>query len=300
LETILAKTYKQVDAHGIIGGDLVRSLRLMLIVTSISLICILCCSLVSALDSDEASVSLFWTSQTAYQGNSASFIITFKSNCSEELELTKIGLHFDWMNSDEFYTSDLSANPVSIASYGSYTFDVMTIIIPLNVSAGSHSYFVGVEGTQDSLSLTDFYWESPFLMIQIHDENEKVYMTLLPQVASKLSEAINATYQSAEAQSLLQQAQSEYTLAISLANEEKWNEALSSLQNADSYMEQANAAEQENAEQKAEQQSLLLYLAIIAIAVIIAVSIIVVVVQKKRRQTESVADQPLETIEEQS
>jgi hypothetical protein len=295
----ILKSYKQVNAQGTIGGDLVRSRRLMFTVTSISIICILCCGLVSALDSDEASVSLVWTSGIAYQGDSASFVITFKSNCSEELELTKIGLNFDWMDPNEFYTNDLSANPVSIASYGSYTFNVMTIIIPLNASVGSHSYVVGVEGTQESLSPTDFYWESPSLMIQIHDANEKVYMTLMSQVASKLSEAINATYKNAEARSLLQQAQSEYNLAISLANEEKWTEAVLSLQNANSYAEQANAAEQGNAEQKEEPQSLLFYLAIIAIIVIIAVSIIVVVVRKKRKQT-TIADQSLETIEEQS
>ena len=271
----------------------------MLIVTSISLICILCCGLVSALNADEASVSLFWSSQTVFQGDMVTVRITFKSNCPDQLRIYNIGLHFDWMPPDRFAGPDLSANPVIIPSYGTHIFDAIAIQIPLNVSAGSHSYFVGIDGTQ-GLSASSFSWDSPSSTIQIHAVTEKIYSDLMSQVESKLNEAISATYESAEARSLLQQAQAEYILAISLANEGKRQEAISSLQNAANYVEQANAAEQRSDEQKEGQQSLLFYLAIIAIVVIIAVSIIVVVVRKKRKQTDSVAEQSLEIIEEQS
>jgi hypothetical protein len=295
LETILAKTYKQVDAHGIIGGDLVRPLQLMLTVTSISLICILCCSLVFALNPDEASVSMFWSSQTVYPGDTVSVRITLKSNYAEQLKIYYIGIHFDWMDPDSFYGSDLSDNPVIVPSYGTYIFDAIAVQIPLNVTAGSHSYFVGIDGTEGA-SFSSFSWDSPESTVQIHGLIEKIYSDLVPQVESKLNEAISANYGSAEARSLLQQAQYEYNLAHFLANEERWNEAISSLYNATDLLEQADVAEQKSA----EQQSLLFYLAIIAIVVIIVVSIILVVLRKKRKQTEAVADQPLETIEEQS
>lgn len=276
-----------------------RTLRLMLIVTSISIICILCCSLVSALNPDEASVSLFWSSQKVYLGDTVSIRITFKSNYAEQLRIYNIGLHFDWMPPDSFSGSDLSDNPVTIPSYGTYIFDPIVIRIPLNVSVGSHGYFVGGDGIE-GLSLSSFSWNSSTFTVQIHGLIEKIYSDKVSQVKSKLDEAVSANYESAEAQSLLQQAQDEYTLAtISLAIEERWNEALSKLYNATDLLEQADAAEQRSEEQKAELQSLLFYLAIIAIVVIIAVSIIVVVVRKKRKQT-TVADQSLETIEEQS
>jgi hypothetical protein len=277
----------------------VRLLRLMLTVTSISLICILCCSLVFALNPDEVSVSMFWSSQTVYPGDTVSVRITLKSNYAEQLKIYYIGLHFDWMDPDGFYGSDLSDNPVIVPSYGTYIFDGIAIQIPLNVSTGSHSYFVGIDGTE-GLSASDFSWNSSSSTIQIHSIIEKIYSEVVSQVESKLSAAISANYGSAEARSLLQQAQSEYNLAHSLANEERWNEALSSLYNATDLLEQADVAEQSSAEQQAEQQSLLFYLAIIAIVVIIVVSVIVVVLRKKRKQTEVVADQPLETIEEQS
>jgi len=277
----------------------VRPLRLMLTFTSISLICILCCSLVFALNPDEASVSLFWSSQTVYPGDMVSVRLTLKSNYAEQLKIYYIGLHFDWMDPDGFYGSDLSANPVIVPSFGTYIFDAIAIQIPLNVSAGSHSYFVGIDGTE-GLSLSNFSWDSPALTIQIHGVTEKIYNGLVSQVESKLNEAIGANYKSAEAQSLLQQAQYEYNRAHSLANEERWNEALSRLYNATDLLEQADESEQVSEEQKAEQQSLLFYLAIIAIAVIVVVSIIVVVLRKKRKQPDSVADQQVETIEEQS
>jgi len=277
----------------------VRPLRLKLTFTSISLICILCCSLVFALNPDEASVSLFWSSQTVYPGDMVSVRLTLKSNYAEQLKIYYIGLHFDWMDPDGFYGSDLSANPVIVPSFGTYIFDAIAIQIPLNVSAGSHSYFVGIDGTE-GLSLSNFSWDSPALTIQIHGVTEKIYNGLVSQVESKLNEAIGANYKSAEAQSLLQQAQYEYNRAHSLANEERWNEALSRLYNATDLLEQADESEQVSEEQKAEQQSLLFYLAIIAIAVIVVVSIIVVVLRKKRKQPDSVADQQVETIEEQS
>jgi hypothetical protein len=271
----------------------------MLTVTSISLICILCCGLVSALNPDEASISLSWSSQTVYQGDMVSITISLKSNSTDYLRIYNIGLYFDWMPPDSFSGLDFSANPVTIPSYGTYIFDAIFIQIPSNASVGSHSYFVGIDGTQGSSS-SGFSWDSSTSMIQIHPYTAKIYAVFISQVESKLNEAISANYEGAKAQLLLQQAKTEYNLAQSLANEEKWEEAILSLENASNYLEQANAAEEGSDEQKEGQQSWLIYLVIIVIVVIIAVFIIVVVVRKRRKQTDSVAEQSLETIEEQS
>ncbi len=276
-----------------------RTLRLMLTVTSISLICILCCSLVSALNQDEASVTLFPPDLTGYPGDTVSIRITLKSNYAEQLRIYTIGLHFDWMPSEGFSGHDLSDNPVTIPSHGTYIFDPIVIQIPFNASAGSHSYFVGVDGTE-GLSASYFSWNSSSFTMQIHSIIEKIYSDLRPSVQNKLNGAISANYASSEAQSLLQQAQGEFNNATSFATEGRWNEAIQSLEIADDFLDQAYAAEQGSNEQQAALQSLLFYLAIIAIVVIIVVSIIVVVVRKKRKQTDSGADQPVETIEEQS
>jgi hypothetical protein len=191
------------------------------------------------------------------------------------------------MSADSFVGRDLSADPVVVPAYGFYVFDPMAISIPANVSAGLHSYFVGIDGTEGA-SLIPFEWDSPPLTMEILDSNLKVFNALLPQVANNLSRAINATYQSAEAQSLLEQAQNEYFQAIASASAENWAEALSSLQNASNYLEQAEAAEQLYTEQNTGQQTLLLYLAIVA--VVIAVSVIAVMVRRKRKQNDFAAE----------
>jgi len=268
-----------------------KSVRLMLVAISIIIICLLNLGLVSALNPDEASVSLSWSSQTQYPGDSVIFRITFQSNSPDELQIYRIGLQFDWMASDAFYGRDLSAAPVSILGNGNYTFDIMSISVPFNVSAGLHSYFIGIDGLQNNIAFT---WDSPPSTIQIHDAKEKVYTELALQVASKIDEAVNATYGSTEAQSLLQQAKDEYALAKSLATEGKWQEAVSSLQNTSNYLEQAADAEEKRS---AELPNLPFYLAIIAIGVIIAVSIIVVIRRKKAKakQTSSAVEQTFPT-----
>jgi hypothetical protein len=271
----------------------------MLTVTSISLICILCCSLVSALNQNEASVTLFPPNLTGYPGDTVSIRITFKSNYAEQLRIYRIGLQFDWMSSEGFSGHDLSDSPVTVPSQGTYIFDPIVIQIPLNATAGPHSYFVGIDGTE-GLSASSFSWNSPSFTIEIHSILESIYSDLLPTVENKLNGAKSANYASSEAQSLLQQAQDTFGNATSFAIEGKWNVAIESLYIADDFLDQAYAAEQSSAEQQAGLQSLLFYLAIIAIVVIIVVSIIVVVVRKRRKQTDAGADQPVETIGEQS
>jgi hypothetical protein len=271
----------------------------MLTVTSISLICILCCSLVSALNQDEASVTLFPSNLTGYPGDTISVTITFKSNYAEQLRVYFIGLHFDWMPSDSFSGHDLSDNPATVPRQGSYVFDPIVIQIPLNATTGSHSYFVGIDGTE-GVSASSFSWNSYSFTIEVHGFTEKIYNDLLPQVESRLNEAKSANYESSEAQSLLQQAQGSLSNAILNATEGKWNVAIEGLLIADDFLDQASEAEQRSDEQRAALLNLLFYVAIIAIAVIIVVSIIFVVVRKRRKQTDSGADQPPETIEEQS
>ncbi len=267
-----------------------KLLRLTLIAISISLICVLSIGFVSALNPDEASALVSWASPTYYTGDTMIFRIFLQSNSPDLLQIKRVGLHFDWMPEGDFYSRDLSAAPVAIPSNGSYTFDIMSADISSNATAGLHSYIVGIEGLQNGV---DFSWDSPPATIQIHDGRERGYNELLPQVESKIAEADNATYGSPEAQSLLQQAKDEYELAKSSANDAKWYDAASHLQNASGLLDQAAVAEEKNA----GQPNLLLIGAIIAVGVIIAVSIIVVVRRKRAKAKEagSAVEQSLET-----
>jgi hypothetical protein len=258
-----------------------KSFPLKLVAISISIICVLSIGAVSALDQDEASVMTSWLSPKYYQGDNASVRVIFQSLIPSELVVTRVSIQFDWMPADAFYSSDLSANPVTIPGNGSQMFELTNIRFLAGASAGLHSFFVVIDGLQNDVA---FIWKSPSSSIQIYDGNEKIYEELLPQVTTKID---NASYANAEAQSLLQQATSEYTQAITSATEGKWQEAVTSLRNADDYLTQAEAAEQRGGGQN-PLQGWVLYLAIILIVVVVALAVIAVAVWRRRKKTSDV------------
>jgi hypothetical protein len=273
-----------------VGEKSMKPFRLVPIVACFSILCALFSSVAFALDQDEAIISLSWSSQALYQGSNVTVTLFFKSECAEELMIYCLGLQFDWMASDIFVGRDLSDDPVTIPSYGSYIFDPMTISIPENASVGTHSYFIGIDGLQGES--TSFFWDSQTLMLVIQVSVDEAYDELRTNVANNITEADNATYQSSEAQSLLEQAKTAYDQALSLANEEKWEEAISALQDASTYLEQADVEEQNYIEAESQQDHLLII--VVVVVVVVAVLIIVLIVRRKRKQT-APADQPTET-----
>jgi hypothetical protein len=142
-----------------------RSLRISLIVTLI-VAAFLCMGFAAALNQDEASVHTFFSPTTLQPGQTVTVNIIFTSNSSGSLQITRVGLNFDWMASDNFVGFDLSSAPVTVASGGTYTFPQMTINVPANVTVGVHNYFVGIDGTQGASSTT-FSWNSPTLSVAV-------------------------------------------------------------------------------------------------------------------------------------
>lgn len=268
-----------------------KAFPLTLIVVSLSIICILNIGLVSALEQGELSIVPSWLKSTPYQGDSTTVTLRLTSTSSNQLRIYYIGLHFDWMPADSFVGLDLSDDPVVVPASGIYIFEPMLIQIPANVSVGSHSYFVGIDGIEGSYD--SFSWNSPDLTLQILDFRSKIYDSLLTRVDNNISSAVNAGYQSAEAQSLLAEAQTKRAEAETLAAAGNWGEATSTLQQAISYLEQAETAEQQYDEQQGGQQTLLLIVAVIVVIVVIVV-IIAVMVRKRRKQPEAVADQEVD------
>jgi len=268
-----------------------KCFRLVLIVTCLSIIiCALFSGVVFALDPNEARVSVAWSSETPYRGSSPTVTVLVISDSSEELTIYYFGLHFDWMDSDRFVGYDLSADPVIVPAYGSQNFSPVTLQIPENVSIGSHSYFVGIDGVQGES--TSFSWDSLTLTLVVQNSGQDVYSGLVTQVASNITEAVDAEYHSSEAQSLLAQAENVYSQALSYANEENWTEAISALQTASIYLEQANTQEQNYVEPTSEQDPLLI---IVGVTVVVVVAVLIVILlMKKRRQPPSI-NQPTET-----
>ncbi|PVX24113.1 MAG: hypothetical protein CW716_10780, partial [Candidatus Bathyarchaeum sp.] len=195
-----------------------KPFRLILIVACFSIVFALFSGVSFALDQDEATVALTWSNPTPYQGSGVTVRVFFDSNSAEELTIYYVGLHFDWMDTDAFVGPDLSADPVTIPGYGSYNFGPISILVPEDASAGAHNYFVGIDGLEGETD--SFTWDSPTLTLEIQNYQTIVYNTLLTQVADNITAAESGTYQSSEAQSLLEQAKTEYAQALSLANTE--------------------------------------------------------------------------------
>ncbi len=266
-----------------------KRFHLVLIVTCLSIICALFSGVVFALDQDEVRVTVAWSSETHYQGSNQTFSVFLISDSSEELTLYYFGLHSDWMDSDRFIGFDLSADPVIIPAYGSQLLPPVTFQIPEDAGVGPHSYFIGIDGVQGVS--TSFSWDSSTLTLVVQKSGLEVYSGLVTQVASDITEAVDAEYQSSEAQSLLDQAENAYSQALSYANEENWVEAFSALQTASSYLEQADTEEQNYVEPKSEDDPLLI---IVGVAVVVIVAVLIVILVMKRRQPLSI-NQPTET-----
>ena len=269
-----------------------KAFPVALLVILIGMICVLNVDFVFALEQDDFSVSPDWSTPLYYQGDIVSLKLILSSNTPETLTVYYIGIHFDWMEEDSFHGRDLSSDPATIESSEVYVFDPMAITIPEDVSVGYHNYTLGIQ-VSEGTSSTIISWDSRDRTMYIQDADAKVFKELLQNVTVKLGEATDATYQSSEAKSLVEQANSEYQQAFMLSYEDQWGEALTHLQAADSYFDQAAEAEQQSSQQSADLQRLLIIIAPIATGVVVA--IIVAIMWRRRQPPDDEYDQPLET-----
>jgi hypothetical protein len=127
----------------------------------------------SALEQDEATVMVMGLSGTLYPGDDVNVTVVLLSSYSEELEIYQLGLHFDWMTSNIYSILNMSDNPVTIPSNGTYAFPV-TVSIPEDVDVGTHSYFVRIGGLHQDF--TYFDWKDPYnRTLSIQDSEEETY-----------------------------------------------------------------------------------------------------------------------------
>lgn len=224
-----------------------------------------------ALLQNEIILNLTWSASTYYQGDSGNVTISLQSACSNELKFTSVGIHFQWMLKDYYYKIDLASNPISIPSKGSCTFQAISFNIPSDASIGDNQYDMRIEFKEHHwYGWWDGTWASGTLLINIHDAYEKVYYNTKTAVDNKITQAISANFQSADAKSLLQQAINEKNLATQLAGQGKWSDAVTHLQTASNLADQATSAEKSYQVQQQQQQQQLIFGAIGAGVVVIA------------------------------
>jgi len=154
----------------VVRGIRVKMHKIILIVSFV-LVFFVFSGLVSALDTNGISAYPVFSKDTLNVGSSITVRITLQSNTDEQLQITHVGVNFDWMDSSGFFGPDLTNNPVTIPSSGSYTTPPFTVQVPTNVSVGLHTYFVGVDGTEGT-NQNEFYWNSSTTSIIVLAANQ--------------------------------------------------------------------------------------------------------------------------------
>ncbi len=254
---------------------------------SLSLVLFLFCGVGNALEQNELIAYVVLAQENAYPGGSMLAAIHLTNNSTNILTIQYVGIHFDWMSSDQFLGYNLSDNPITIPPSTDKYVNPQTIFLPEDVTLGEHSYFVGINGLEG----TDlFTWDSQTFTLLVQDPKEKEYNTLLTQVSGNITASESQNYQSSTAQSLLEQAGDAYDQALVYGNQSSWNEAVSTLNNALTYLEQADVEEQNYLAEKSSQEFLLLTLGIVVVAIVIILLMIYIIMKNKTTKREPMED----------
>ena len=138
------------------------SLRISFILT-IVLFAFLCSGLVAGLNQDQATARVLFSSETLPAGQPITGAIFFSSTSSYSLAVTAVSIHFDWMPSGQVVGYQLTT-PVTIESGSNHLFDPMQIQIPITIDSGTHTYYIGIDGTENG---TPFSWDSPLASVDV-------------------------------------------------------------------------------------------------------------------------------------
>lgn len=159
----------------------VKSLQIAIIATFIVAI-FLSSGLVSALESNQATAIVAGLPAQVPKGTAVTVRVIFTSNVDEQIQIQAIGLHFDWMDQDQFAGPQFST-PVVVQANGTYTSDPIAVLVPDNVTYGEHSYFIGVDGLEGSSS-TGFSWDSSTYTVVVNAGGNQTTTTTTPTPTS--------------------------------------------------------------------------------------------------------------------
>jgi hypothetical protein len=147
-----------------------KQIAIEIVLTLVAAI-LLCSGVASALNSEDASAEVLFSSNTMNPGQNLGLRIVFNVTSPQQVQIKSIGIHFDWMPEVpevKFAGPNFSSNPATLSSDGTFISDPIFVQIPLNVSVGTHPYIVGVDGVDAS---GDFSWTSPEQTIQVTYSN---------------------------------------------------------------------------------------------------------------------------------
>jgi hypothetical protein len=132
--------------HGKVKGEKnrVKLIRAVSVVTLI--VMVLSVGLASALEQNESSVELFMAGDTKARGEDTSLRILFTNNADLNLSVYYIGVHFDWMDTDQLIGTNYASDPKIVEPSKNLRSEIINYTVPTSASLGAHSYYIGVDG----------------------------------------------------------------------------------------------------------------------------------------------------------
>ena len=136
-----------------------KSLRISIILLILVFV-FLGSGIVAAINSGEVTVQAIFSSETLQAGQTTTVKLFLTSTSTDELIISNVGLHFDWMKNGTFFGFNLNNSVTIPRGGGTFEFQPIALKVPSTVTNGMHAYYVGIDGRQGT-SLTPFSWDSP-------------------------------------------------------------------------------------------------------------------------------------------
>ena len=180
-----------------------------------------------------------------YQGGSRELYLKVISTCNNELQITWVGIHFEWMDEGRYYRKDLADAPLYLPSGGgSEMLDSITYSVPSDAKVGDNEYHFKVYAKEKGLlGWSDKEWTSPTYLLTVRDKNEKIFNELVQEIYSDLTTFERTQYQSSDGKEYIQKATVSYNTAVELGDSKLWSNAISKLNEASNDIKNADIAE---------------------------------------------------------
>ncbi len=151
-----------------------KAFRIAVIVAIFFISSFLCLSMVSALGSNEVSVSARWSKTSPNPGDTVTITLSFENKLQKQIQVARIGINADWMPPDSagnpiFAGPQYISNPVTVAAGDTFTSEPFSLTIPSTVKAGIHTYYIAVDGYE--ATGTGFSWDSQQYSITVGNSN---------------------------------------------------------------------------------------------------------------------------------
>jgi hypothetical protein len=140
------------------------------LIAAIVIACFVCGGLVDAQSTqpDYVSTVVFLSLPRVQPLQTENATIIVYNNSTQDISLSAVGIHFDWMDDENVHGYDLTGITVIIPAGGNTYFPPISTQIPINATAGNHTYYIAVDGMQGSNS---FSYASPPVTLQVYYGN---------------------------------------------------------------------------------------------------------------------------------